>query len=1257
MKGILPILSTLFGCAALSVVAQTTSVTKPTIDSYNNGYIILSVSHNGKFVVYENRMEDDDSGDRIVNLETGESTNVTGGKIQAVSNDGTIAVGTYEDMPAYWSRATNTWTQLEVQAVSDDSSSSDDSDVSFGTDGLSGEVFGVSGDGRYAVGRVFSSSIKFSEYLWDLTTGKKVELNNVPNVDLSSTNQGQNQFNNISEDGRYVLGILSYSYPGDEAVYVYDRETETSDYIGFSIVNTKFVETVDKLYFIDAPAMSPSGEYVTGMAYMQDDDVFAFRYNVVTKELEVFNTDLDSGIYGTAIDNNGNVYGATPVSTPLRDLYVRAGKYWYSMDNILTQRYGINFGDKTGLDYTGTPTAVSGDGRFIGAFSDPQTGAGCTYTFYEDVQTACESVDLMGNYTITPVSGSSFSTLTSLTIAFDREVQLLGTVKAAQLLKADGTLVRNSMGINVSGSKVTITFRPTTLDDGSQYTVHIPAGTFAMAGDTDVKSRDIDIAYEGRSNTPVAPQIIYPTDGSAVSKFDYSSSNILVQFDTNILITDGAKALVYRNDESEAYEEMSFYSSGSVLAIYPTTTLYFYKDSSYKVVIPAGSLTDAGGSSANEEIVINYIGNYEREVSTTDKLLFSEDFSSGLGTQLMFYDGDKNTPTEEMQALGFDAENTPWWIGADDETDEDAEDDGGYAAMSTSAYSPAGTSDDWMVTPSIYIPDTNCYLSFKLQGYNTFKIDYLNVYVIPSTKVYNSITDEAIAEFKANRIQVYHGIADPGATSGKLAGEWTDVQVSLKDYEDQDVYIAFVNENTNRSIVFVDDIQVVHDMNYLVAIENETTVVNKESIDIYGRIDVQNPLCSYTSAYLELKDSEGNVIDTINDENVTIDKDNAYTFAFSKPLPLTVGKEQTFDLVLKLGEDNYTFTRTITDLAFSPTKRVFLEEYAGGECQNCPIGIIAMEKLEKELPDNFIGITIRTYDSDELSSNLGGYSSYLGLTAAPTAMINRKVIASPMTELNGNYVFNNPKNPLWTDIVYSELETPAVADISISAVMDEDEQYIDVPVNVTYALDKKDVNVSLFFVVVEDQIQTYQRNVFYTISDPNLGEWGAGGIYGKKAVRNYIINDIARAAIGTTFNGTQGYIPSNVQANVENTTLVQFNVPQAVSNLSNARIVAVMIDNNTDYVINAAQCPLKYSGVNAAVINNDDIDADVDLDGNVVVNSNAEATVTVYSVSGAVIGQAHGTGKVVANTNGYKGVAIARVATDNSSKVLKLIIK
>jgi hypothetical protein len=1012
--------------------------------------------------------------------------------------------------------------------------------------------------------------------------------------------------------------------------------------------------------------MSASGKYITGSAYMLKDDngtyaneyEVAYRYNCETKEFEVFDGDGDSGIVGFGIDDNGTIFGATPTSDPIREVYVRSGKYWYGLSQILSQRYGIDYEEKTGFDNTGSPVAVSSDGRVIGTFTNPEEGSGYIMSLNEDINDACKAVDLMGNYTISPVSGSTFSTLNELTVSFDRSIALAGSVKDAQLLDENDNLVRNSLGISISNSKATIQFRPTTLEAGKSYTVVIPAGTLSMSNDNTVTNREIRIQYVGREDAPVKPVSIYPAEGSAISKLDYSSSHIVINFDANIIANETLTAKIYRNDEEEAYDELSIAASGNQLALYPITTLYLYQGNDYRIVVPEGAVTDAGGSGASEEITLSYIGNYEREISTDDKILFSEDFSSGLGTQFMFYEGDNNTPTSEMQGYGFTKSTTPWWIASDEEI-------GNYAAMSHSSYSPAGKSDDWMVIPQIYVPDENCYLSFKSQGFNKSASDHLKVYVIPTETVYNDLTADAIADFKAKRILVYDKVQDPGSSEQDLEGDWTPNEISLSDYVDQDIYIAFVNENEDQSIVFVDDVQVIHDMRFLTAIDNETTVIAQDEIEIFGRVAVQSELATYSTATLTLYNDLGKVVDTIEETGLSLDNKTPYSFRFSKPLSLVKGQDNYFKITIKLDNEEYTISRTITDLAFRPTKRVLLEEYAGSDCGNCPLGILAIEKLQKELPNNFIAASIRSYNGDALGSTFDSYSTYLGLNSAgaPSGIINRSTIAYPMTQTNSKYVFNAPEGSaqLWTDIVYDELQTPAIADINVSAYYNAETGVISAPFSVNYALDKNNVNVSVLFMVLEDNLVTYQRNYFYTVSDqPNLGEWQKGGIYGQQEyVYPVYANDVIRAIVGNTINGTQGYVPSTVSAGVENSETFYFSAPQSVENFDNVHVVAVLIDNNTDKVINAATCHLETSeaGVNNVMTDGNGINISVNADGDVVVATNGNATVQVYDLAGATIASAYGTDQVTAATNGYKGIALVKAVTANGTKTAKVIIK
>jgi thiol-disulfide isomerase/thioredoxin len=1235
-------------CCSIGASAQT--VAAPTITTYSNSTIILGITQNGKWAIFEARGEEA-TGGKILEIESGTLTDVlsansdTNGSVADISNDGNTVVGVYQDKPAYWNRTTQTWTTLGTKT---------------------GSAVAVTADGRYAVGHVStgSSIYLFTYAMWDLTTGQQVALNNVPVFDLTGIDPAsdnekseQNQFNNISADGRYILGVCSVSYPSDVAFYVYDRQTETYDYIGFTVgqLGARFTPKVENLHHIETANMSASGKYITGSAYMvteTDEFEIAYRYNCETKDFEVYNETGDSGIVGFGIDDNGVVYGATPTTSPLRDAYVRHGKYWYSITQILKQRYGIDFEAKTGLENTGTPTSVSSDGLIFGTFTDPQTGEGYIMKLNESLYDACESVDLLGNYTISPVSGAKFATLTSLTISFDRAVTVVGSVKGAKLLSSDGSTVRSSMGITANNSKVTIQFRPTDLTEGETYTVQIPAGTIAMDTDNAVTNREINVKYIGRVKNPVGAINIYPANGSTISKLDYSSSHVTITYDTYITTVDGVVASVYRNDETEAYATLSLSASNNQLTLYPSSTLYLFKDSSYRIVLPAGAVTDLGGSCANEEVTINYNGNYEREISSTDTVLFSEDFSNGFGAQLMYYEGDYNVPTSEMQGYGFTQSTYPWQIASDENVEVKD-----YCIMSHSSYSPAGTSDDWMVIPQLYIPDEKCYLSFDAQGFSKYAKDELHVYIIPCETVYNELTNAAITKFKEDRILAFNEVLDPGASEANLAGDWTTYEVDLSKYAEQDVYIAFVNENYDQSIVFVDNIQVIHNMRFTTLFDNETSVIAKDDITLYGRIAVQSAVASYSKAHLDLYDSANNLIDSVDYTDQTINSESALSFRFNKPLSLTVGKTNDFKVKVTLDDEGYFVSGTITDLAFAPTKRVVLEEYAGSECGNCPLGTLVIERLQKEIPDNFIALSIRTYNSDALGNGLSSYSVYLGLDnmGAPSACINRKHLAYPMIQSGTTYVYKAPegKDALWADIVADELSEYAIADVNVSATLDEDANTLTIPFSVTYALDVASVNASVLFEVIEHNLITYQRNYLYNLEDqPNLGEWQKGGLYGTaEYVYPVYANDVVRSVIGKTFNGTQGYLPDTVTAGVENTNTVTVTASERVTDWNNAEVVAIVIDNNTDQVINAAKCKVVTAGIGSVAIDAP-LSVAIDDNGNIVA-SDSQALIQVYDLTGRAIASSTG----VAPTNGYKGIAIVKATSASGSVAQKVVIR
>jgi hypothetical protein len=1235
-------------------------VTSPSFFTYENTSIVKSFSHNGKWGVFENRVEDaTDNGGYVFNVEEKTFTPVVSsvvvddkgnpitdnGIANHITDDGNIIGGSYRDYPAYWNKTTGVWTILPMP-----------------TGAVSGEVSRLSADGHYGVGQCWLGEYPHCAVIWDLTTGTIVETPGLISLDMSHTDHGQNRFVDVSADGRYVCGMMSVSYLYALVAYVYDRETATYDVIGFTESTTEaWIPKAPNIAHIETMTMSPNGYWITGTAYMDNvstDTEYetCYRYNVLDKTFELYDGSSDAGFCGKAITDSGVVYGATPyVSSPLRDMYVRRGNYWFGMEQILSQRYGIDFEATTGISQTGTPIGISPDGRIIGTFYSPSEGNGVVYYFNEDLVDACAAVDLLGEYQISPAAGSIFSSVSNVEISFDRNVAAVGEIRRkAELRDKDGNVVKNSMGIGVDGSKVTLVFAPYAFNAGEEYTVVLPAGVLSINGDAEVTNREISVKYVGRSNAPVSYISAYPTPETGISKLDYSSSHILLNFDASLKEVDGMKAKIYRNEETDAFDELSIAVTGNQMELYPLTTLYLFQGNTYRVEIPAGAVTDIGGTGGNEAITLNYKGSYEREISSDDITLFSENFNEGLGAQFMFYEGDNNVPTTAMTEFGFTQSSTPWWVARDNTGSSD------YAAMSHSSYTPAGTSDDWMVIPSLYIPDENCRLTFDGQGYSKTKSDRLNVYVIESEKVYTELGADAIADFKENRKLVFSEVMDPGASQGSIDDEWTSYEVSLADYAGKEVYIAFVNENIDQSILFVDNVNVVHDMRYTVTFYNESTVVGTDDVTVNGRVSVVSDFAEYGKAHLQLCDSEGRVVSEISEEGLSVNRNNPYDFTFPENLPLVIGKENSYSVKIAMDDESTEIAGKIKDLAFNPVKRILLEEYSGAKCGNCPLGILAIEKLERDFGDQFIPVCIRSYGGDVLGSVFSSYTEYLGLynVGAPSAMINRNGVQSfPMTSTADGYTFFAPEgsSPQWCDIVNEELSVPAEAEINIEAyTTDDSDSVIEIPMDIRYAMDSEDLNVSVLFFVLEDHCYTEQYNYLYNTTDPLLGEWQKGGIYSSPKVA-YYVDDVVRSIVGRTFNGTQGYVPSSMPAGEVHSVVEKINMPQSVSDLSRLSVVAVMIDNNTDGVVNAAKATLVTSGVKA-VADDSWFSAAVE-DGSVVVRSSAKANVALYSVAGELLNTVAGEGDFSVSTNGYSGVVIVKANTDAVAKTVKLLVK
>ncbi len=1247
--------------------AETVSKPKFHVFQFADGSTLQNMSDNGLWAVAAGTYAEDESKSaypKIINLTTDEVNaldipdDVLGCGLSDITNNGSMAVGNYNNQPAVYLAATNRWISLPTPE-------------DWRT---SGNVNAVTPDGQLAVGTAMRGVYDQSPMLWDLSGDEPVivEIPNLPTLDMTGENQNQNTLLSITSDGRYILGCLSFSYvkPAGICYYVYDRLQETHRFIGFDVdAQGNWTSRAEDMLFIETASLAPGGKHVAGTAYMvpQNENSSEYHlpylYDISTGAFTLYTESMDHDMSNGCVDGSGHVFAATPPMSPAREWSIRQGKYWYSLTQILKQGYGINYNTATTFENTGTPLAVNDTGDKVLVFV--YRGESYVLEMPQPFAELTADMDLLAEYSVTPAIGSTISQMSKLSITFDRNITVKGTKTAVTIKDESGTTKYTAVSFkqNAGDTKtVDITFRSATLENGKKYYVVIEAGSIAVAGDEERINKEIKIEYTGRTAKPVEWIKAAPANGSTQPLINNSTNPVILTFDTGIAKTDTAWAALYRGDETEPICELNLALSSSDptnVALYPTAGQYLYKGSEYYLRIKKGSLTDVMGANPNEAIELHYSGGYEREISYDEEILFEEDFNDGINDMLC-YEGDKLKPSETPELWGFTTTTTPWWVASDDHKPAN------LAAVSHSMYSPAGKSDDWMCTPQINIPSATCYLRFEAQSYLNGKTDKLKVIVWENDGVLNTLTETDVNSIRENGKTVLEETLLPGAKEDSLDGDWKEYTVSLKAYEGKNIYIAFVNENNDQSAVFVDNIKVVEDQKFLVGLLCEQTVVKQESIIVKGRISVKSEVETFNKVNVILKNASGETIDEVNKEGLSLNEGDSYEFIFSKPLPLTVGESNRLILDVTLGEQTRSLEYSIKNLAFSPEKRIVIEEYTGRDCPNCPLGILALENLESKFGDRIIPMAIHTYGNDPYASQqLYSYSSFLNFAAAPTGVINRQggftpVPSKPMAQAKTSdgkiiYVFSNGTD-LWLDYVEEEFKTAADANLNITAKYENGN--IVTTSTIEYALNATDLNVNLFLVLTEDSLTSYQQNNLGGTSDPNLGEFGLGGKYSSAVIMNFNYMDVARTLVGTSFTGTPGYVPTTVKAGQEYTANISFAMPENIANLKNCKVIAMMIDANTGNVINAARTTIDPNGY-TAVEQSRQGNADIRIcDGYVLVNTaGEEAQVTLYTTDGRIITHEtiNSAGRI--STDGYKGILLVDVKTDRTRFVKKAVVK
>ena len=248
------------------------------------------------------------------------------------------------------------------------------------------------------------------------------------------------------------------------------------------------------------------------------------------------------------------------------------------------------------------------------------------------------------------------------------------------------------------------------------------------------------------------------------------------------------------------------------------------------------------------------------------------------------------------------------------------------------------------------------------------------------------------------------------------------------------------------------------------------------------------------------------------------------------------------------GEVNYATNPT----TYFP-RRIVMEEATGTWCGWCPSGMMTIEQMKKKYPDNFIAIAIP--DGDEMQVG-NSYRPLLDMvTGYPYAYINRKDWIDPWP-----FDIEDMK-----DKGEAKVTTQARC-LSAKEVEVESE-------TVFGFSDSETAEYRLAYVVTEDNVGPYKQANSYSnpTAEDNPNDLMNWWVHQDSRV-TMTFNEVAREIFD--YNGVEGLLPRGVVEGETYKTKYTLTVPDNVKDLSNVRIVTLILDTRTGEILNADLCSL-----------------------------------------------------------------------------------
>jgi hypothetical protein len=180
--------------------------------------------------------------------------------------------------------------------------------------------------------------------------------------------------------------------------------------------------------------------------------------------------------------------------------------------------------------------------------------------------------------------------------------------------------------------------------------------------------------------------------------------------------------------------------------------------------------------------------------------LLTEDFNNGFPASWTRINADGLTPQPSVSFV----DNA--WVSWED---PDSTGTGDSVAVATSYYTPAGTANDWMISPPIVLKNHGNFLQWQVKSVDPSYPDGYDLYVTNTAAIVDSFT-----------------VARRFFQTDFELPNWTDREVSLDTFAGQTVYFAFKAKSYNEFLLVIDNIRLYADTTLSVHEQNPAAAAN-----------------------------------------------------------------------------------------------------------------------------------------------------------------------------------------------------------------------------------------------------------------------------------------------------------------------------------------------------------------------------------------------------------------------------------------------